>query len=76
MKTIYENKICAKGSTEGKVNYNVDYAANFKQQIVSCHVKCLNSERNLLAICCLKLWNIKQKRKPGNTRNKQNKIKK
>ena len=42
---------------ERKVNYIVDHAANFKQQIVSCRVKCLNSERNLLTICCLKLYN-------------------
>ena len=36
-------KMCA--STEGKVNYNVDHAANFKQEIVSCRLKCSNSER-------------------------------
>ena len=34
-------------STEGEVNYIVDHAANFKQQIVSRRVECLNSERNL-----------------------------
>ena len=38
---MYKN--CA--STEGEVNYIVDHAANFKQQIVSCHVECLSSER-------------------------------
>ena len=37
------HKNCA--STEGEVNYNADHAANFKQQIVSCRLKCLNSER-------------------------------
>ena len=36
-------KKCA--STEGKGNYNVDHAANFKQQIVSYRWKCLSSER-------------------------------
>ena len=30
---------------EGKVNYIVDHAANFKQKIVSCCEECLNSER-------------------------------
>ena len=38
-------KKCA--STEGEVNYIVDHAANFTQQIVSCRVECLYSERNL-----------------------------
>ena len=28
-------------STEGKVNYTVYYAANFKQQIVSSRLECL-----------------------------------
>ena len=48
-------------STEGKANYNADHAANFKQQIVSGRVKYLNSERNLLAIRCLKLCNNQTK---------------
>ena len=29
-------------STEGKLNYTVDHAANFKQQRVSCRLKCLD----------------------------------
>ena len=52
---------------ERKVNCIVDHAANFKQQIVSCRLKCWNSERNCLSICCLS--------KPLNVRSKQNKRK-
>ena len=35
-------KNCA--STEGEVNYIVDHAANFKQQIVSCRLECLDQK--------------------------------
>ena len=38
---MYKN--CA--STEGEGNYIVEHAANFKQQIVNCRLKCWNSER-------------------------------
>ena len=50
---MYKN--CA--STEGKVNYKVDYAANFKQQIVSCRLKCLDQRETCRTICCLRLCN-------------------
>ena len=48
---MYQN--CA--SAKVNINYIADYATNFKQQIVSCRVECLNSERNLFNLMLFKI---------------------
>ena len=61
---MYQN--CA--SAKVNINYIADYATNFKQQIVSCRVECLNSERNLFNLMLFKIVQLLNKNASRETR--------